>query len=62
MVPKFKRIFESIPIIFPVLINDFGVSMHIEFPFILAETNVVDVNEVVDNFLPVFPAERLNFV
>lgn len=36
--------------------------MHIEFPFILAETNVVDVNKVVDNFLPVFPAERLNFV
>lgn len=57
MVFKFERIFESVPILFAVLVNDFCISMKIELTLVFAKTDVVNVVEEKNDFFAVASAK-----
>jgi hypothetical protein len=62
MMTELQGILKGVPVILTILVDNFWVAMDIKFALIFTESNVINVIEVVNDFLSVFLAECLDLV
>lgn len=59
---EFGGVLEEEPVVFSILIGDFGVVLEMKLTLIFVESHIVDVIEVVDKFLSIFPTKYFDFL
>lgn len=62
MILELEGVLECIPVVLPELVDDFWVFVEGEFALILAEVEVIEMIEEVDDFLSMFLAEVLDLI
>lgn len=53
-------IFYSVPVVFPILIDNSGVRVKIKLPLILVKSHIIDMIKIVNHLFPFFARHNLN--
>lgn len=62
MILQLKGILKRVPVVLSELEDNFGILMKVEFTLMFAVIHVIDMIEKVDDLLPIFSAEGLDFI